>query len=365
MKSKTSKVALLHYWLLTMRGGERVFAELCDMFPDADVYTHACNRKRIAPAIKSHAIKESFISRLPGAKRACQCYLPLMPMAQKKWDFSEYPLIISSESGPIKGIRKPKESFHICYCHTPMRYLWDMYDGYFRKASFSGKAAMRLFRDSLRSYDLKSAETVDVFVANSRFVAERIKRIYNRDSEVIYPPVNTDFFGDAPVRERNYFLLAGQLIGYKRPELVVRAFSRLSDRLIVAGAGEELAKLQSIATNNVEFVISPDDDQLRELYAGAKALIFPGVEDFGMIPVEAQAARCPVIAFKAGGVLESVEPGQTGIFFENPTERALLEAIEEFQRQKFSEDALKKSAERFSRAKFRSEMERVIAATIG
>ncbi|MBS1370889.1 MAG: glycosyltransferase [Lentisphaeria bacterium] len=361
MENDGHKVALLHYWLLTMRGGERVFAELCTLFPKADVYTHACNRDRLVPEITGHPIYESFVSRLPGARQACQRYLPLMPAAQRRWDLSGYSLIISSESGPVKGIRKPEGCRHICYCHTPMRYVWDMHDEYFRKASLAGKAAMRLFRDPMRRYDLKSAQCVDQFVANSRFVAERIRRAYGRESAVVYPPVNTDFFGSAHERERSYFLLAGQLTGYKQPQLVVRAFARLNERLIVAGAGEELPKLRAIATPNVEFVVAPDDEELRDLYAGARALIFPGVEDFGIIPVEAQAAGCPVIAFRAGGALESVVENHTGLFFDEQSEASLLGAVEEFRGRRFSPEELKENAAHFSREQFRKEMGRIIA----
>lgn len=353
-------VALLHYWLLTMRGGERVFAELCGMFPGADVYTHACNRTRIVPEITVHPIHESLIGHLPGGRRFCQCCLPLMPFAQKRWDFSGYSLIVSSESGPVKGIRKPSGCRHICYCHTPMRYIWDMYDDYFRRASLPGRVAMRLFREPMRRYDLKSAECVDQFVANSRFVAGRIRRIYGREAEVVYPPVDTVFFGSGQERERSFFLLAGQLTGYKRPDLVVRAFSRLNERLVVAGAGEELPRLRAMAGPNVEFVTAPDDEALRDLYTGARALIFPGIEDFGIVPVEAQAAGCPVIAFRGGGALESVVEHKTGLFFDEPTPESLLEAVETFRGYRFDSEELRANAARFSREQFRARMALVI-----
>lgn len=353
-------MALLHYWLLTMRGGERVLAELCRMFPGADVYTHAFNCAHLVPEITVHPIYESLIARLPGARNFCQCYLPLMPFAQRRWDFSGYSLIISSESGPVKGIRKPAGCRHICYCHTPMRYVWDMYEEYYRRTSLPGKIAMRFFREPMRRYDLKSAECVDEFVANSRFVAERIRRIYGRGSKVVYPPVNTDFFGRAAERERKFFLLAGQLTGYKRPDLVVRAFSRLNDRLVVAGVGEELPHLRALAGPNVEFVTAPDNEELRDLYAGARALIFPGIEDFGIIPVEAQAAGCPVIAFRGGGALESVVENRTGLFFDEPTPESLLETVEAFKGYRFLPEELKENAARFSPEQFRAQMKRII-----
>ena len=183
------KVALLHYWLTNMRGGENVLAEFCRLFPDADIFTHAWNPEKVREPFASHRITETFIGRLPLARRKCQMYLPLMPSALARLDLSGYDLILSSESGPIKGIRKPAGARHVCYCHTPMRYIWDMYEDYYQAAGFGGRIAMRLFRDFMRRYDLRSAESVDMFLANSRFVAERIKRIYGRDSTVVYPPV--------------------------------------------------------------------------------------------------------------------------------------------------------------------------------
>lgn len=363
-REKGQKTALLHYWLVAMRGGERVFEQLCRLFPEADIYTHACCRDRLSAEITRHPIRESMIARFPGGRRFCQCCLPLMPAAQKRWDFSEYELLFSSESGPVKGVRKPAGCRHICYCHTPMRYVWDLYDEYYRNASLPGRLAMRLFRDRLRRYDLESAECVDRFIANSRFVAERIRRIYGRDAEVVHPPADIGFFGAAPEMERGYFLLAGQLTAYKRPELAVRAFSRLDDRLIVAGSGEELPRLRAIAGKNVEFVVAPDDETLRKLYAGARALVFPGIEDFGIVPVEAQAAGCPVIAFRAGGALESVVEGRTGLFFDEQSEASLLGAVEEFKGRCFLPAELRRNAARFSGEIFRDKISRIVAETL-
>ena len=222
------KVALLHYWLTNMRGGENVLAEFCRLFPEADIFTHAWNPEKVREPFASHRITETFIGRLPLARRKCQMYLPLMPSALARLDLSGYDLILSSESGPVKGIRKPAGARHVCYCHTPMRYIWDMYDDYYRAAGVGGRIAMRLFRDFMRRYDLRSAESVDMFLANSRFVAERIKRIYGRDSTVVYPPVDADCFVRQGEDERKgYYLFTGQLISYKRPELALRACLRM------------------------------------------------------------------------------------------------------------------------------------------
>ncbi len=222
------KTALLHYWLVNRRGGENVLAEFCRLWPEADIFTHAWNPEAIGEPFSSHRIVESFIGRLPGARRNCQKYLPLMPAAIRRLDLSGYKLIVSSESGPIKGVRKPKEALHVCYCHTPMRYLWDMYEDYYRTTGPAGKAAMRIFRDYLRRYDLASAGSVDAFIANSGFVADRIRRIYGRESTVIYPPVESGFFREAAGSPKeDYYLFVGQLIAYKRPDLAIAACRKL------------------------------------------------------------------------------------------------------------------------------------------
>lgn len=343
------KTALLHYWLTGMRGGEMVLAELCKLFPDADIYTHAAIPDKLIPAVTSHPITETLIAKLPFGRKHCQLFLPLMPYALKRLNFSEYDLIISSESGPIKGIIKPEHARHICYCHTPMRYLWDMYDLYYQSTGACGKLAMAAFKNYLRSYDLRSADSVDDFIANSKFVAERINRIYHREAAVIYPPVDVDFFSQASLRERTHYLFVGQLVCYKRPDLVVKTFARLpQEKLIVVGNGPLKKSLQKNATANVSFLPCNDREKIRDLYASSKALIFPGIEDFGIVPVEAQAAGCPVIAMNAGGTKETVLNGETGILMNEQTVTALLHAIEDAGHICWDSRKIKKHANRFS-----------------
>ena len=231
------KTALLHYWMINMRGGENLLAELAEMYPDADIFTHVCRPENMSAVFRKHRITESMVSRLPFARRCCQKYLCLMPLALRRWDLSGYDLIISSESGPVKGIRKPRNAYHLCYCHTPMRYLWDMYREYWNCAGPAEKLAMKLFTPYLRNYDLKSAECVDAFLANSEFVRERIRRIYRRDAVVVHPPVDTDFFQAGTGKREDYYLYAGQLTHYKRPDLAVRACCRLKRKLVIAGEG--------------------------------------------------------------------------------------------------------------------------------
>ena len=314
------KTALLHYWMINMRGGENLLAELAEMYPDADIFTHACRPENMSAVFRKHRITESKVGRLPFARRCCQKNLCLMPLALRRWDLSGYDLIISSESGPVKGIRKPRNAYHLCYCHTPMRYLWDMYREYWNCAGPAEKLAMKLFTPYLRNYDLKSAECVDAFLANSEFVRERIRRIYRRDAVVVHPPVDTDFFQAGTGKREDYYLYAGQLTHYKRPDLAVRACCR---------------------------------EELKRLYAGARALLFPGIEDFGIVPVEAQSAGTPVIALRAGGALESVIENETGLFFDTQSPEALAEAILHFESVSWDSALCRRQAGKFSREAFR------------
>ena len=339
-----------------MRGGENVLEEFCRIWPEADIYTHAYTPERISDTISSHQVNCTFINRLPHAGTGCQKYLPLMPLALKRLDLSGYDLIVSSESGPVKGINKPRGSTHICYCHSPMRYLWDMYDEYYSNAGIAGKIAMSLFKRPLRRYDLKSADTVDHFIANSHFVAARIKRIYGRDSTVIHPPVDVDFFTQGNYTKGDYYLFAGQLIPYKRPDLAIAACERMNRKLIVAGDGSMRRELEKKSGRNVTFTGRLQREKLRELYACAKALIFPGIEDFGIIPLEAQAAGTPVIALGAGGALETIVADKTGVFFDQPDVESLCNTIEAFETKKFSADYLTAHAKKFSTERFRAEI---------
>ena len=291
---------------------------------------------------EGHRVRETFIARLPLGRRKPQAYLPFMPLATRRIALDGYDLIVSSESGPIKGIRKPKGARHVCYCHTPMRYLWDLHDEYYRDAGPLGKLAMRLFTPYLRREDLKSAESVDTFVANSAFVSDRIKRIYGRDSTVIYPPVDVEFFGECDRIPGDYYLFAGAPVKYKRLDLARAACARLGRRLVVAGGGEFTR------------------EDMRAAYAGARALLFPGMEDFGIVPVEAQAAGTPVIAYGVGGARETVVSGETGFFFAEQTVDSLCAAIEEFENRTWAPELCRAQAARFAPAVFNRSMNTVL-----
>lgn len=360
------KTALLHYWLTNMRGGENVLAEFCRLYPDADIYTHAYNKDRIEPPITEHTVRETMIASLPGARNNCQKYLPLMPMALARLDLSGCDLILSSESGPAKGIRKPAGAVHICYCHTPMRYLWDMFDDYYRNTGIAGKLGMLVFKNYLRKYDLKSAECVDHFIANSAFVAERIKRIYGREAAVIHPPADVGYFSPDAAPKEDFYLCAGQLTRYKRADLAVVACRRMGRKLVVAGTGEQLEELRKLADGDprITFTGRAGRETLRKLYAQAKALLFPGIEDFGIVPLEAQASGTPVIALGIGGALETVKAGETGVFFNAPDLESLCGAIEACEAASWDVKKLRANAERFNAERFRREIADFIASKI-
>lgn len=362
------RTAFLHYWLTNRRGGENVFREICEMFPEGDIFTHAYNASIMDAWFGGRHITESFIGHLPFARTKCQAYLPLMPQASRSLKLEDYELIISSESGPIKGIRKPATAKHICYCHTPMRYLWDMYEDYYKQAGLGGKLAMRVFRDYLRKEDLKSAESVDLFVANSQFVADRIKRIYGRTAVVVHPMVDYDYFAAsdnaATKGKGDYYLLAGQLITYKRPELAIEACLRMGRHLKVVGAGNQIARLKFLAKGSplIEFLGRVSKADLRCAYSGARALLFPGIEDFGIVPLEAQAAGTPVIAYGVGGARETIVSNETGLFFNEQTVSALCGAVEAFEARQWEAACCRENAAQFTPQVFRAAFRRVIQA---
>ena len=359
------KIAIVHYWLVSMRGGEKVVEALCELFPDADVFTHVYNPSAISETIKKHRIHTTFIHKLPGAVRHYQCYLPLMPIALEQLNLKNYDLVISSESGPAKGIVIPPETLHVCYCHTPMRYVWPMYHDYQETAGWLKRILMPPVIHYLRMWDLVSASRVDQFITNSAYVARRVMRYYRRKSEVVPPPVDTDAFTPSNVQE-DFYLMVGQLVPYKRVDLAVEAFNRLGKRLIIIGHGEQLKRLRKAAAPNITFLGRQPLSVLRDHYARCRALIFPGEEDFGIVPVEVMASGRPVIAFKGGGALETVVDGVTGLFFNEQTPESLVEAVERYElmEAKFSSNRIVQHAEQFNRQRFKEGMRRVIERLI-
>ncbi|MDR2504043.1 MAG: glycosyltransferase [Deltaproteobacteria bacterium] len=328
------RVALIHYWLVGMRGGEKVLESMCRLFPQADIYTHVLRRSAVSERILRHNIKTTFINRLPNAARWYQKYLPLMPLALEQLDLRGYDLVLSNESGPAKGVITGQNCLHICYCHSPMRYLWDFYQDYLESVGAVPRLAFRFFASRLRLWDCASAARVDHFIANSRNVAERIRKHWRRDAAVIHPPVDHARFcptslatapQDAP------YILLGQLVDYKRADLAVRAFNSSGRRLEIIGEGSQLPRLKALARRNIVFHGRLGDAETVRLLQEVRALIFPGEEDFGLTPLEAMSAGRPVVAYGRGGALETVKDGVTGLFFSEQTPESMNAAIDRLE----------------------------------
>jgi len=358
------KVALVHDWLTGMRGGEMVLEELCRLFPDSDLYTIVHRKGSVSETIENRRIFESPIARIPMGREHYQKYLPLFPWAIESFDLRGYDLIISTSSSVAKGIIPPPDALHISYLHTPMRYVWDMRSDYMnpdrinRLERFIGGWCAHY----LRNWDVSSSARVDQFIANSKHVQKRISKYYRRDSVVIYPPVSVSQF-EVSENHEDYFMTVSALVPYKRIDLAVKACSKLSLPLIVVGIGSEYRYLQSIAGKTVKFVGSQSQTQLARLYKNCLAMIHPGEEDFGIAPVEVQAAGRPVVAFKRGGVLETVlgeGENRTGIFFKEQTVKSLMEVLKGFDDLKFDQMVIRRNAEQYDRSRFGEEISRLI-----
>jgi glycosyltransferase involved in cell wall biosynthesis len=351
------KVAIVHYWLVGMRGGEKVVEALCDIFPQADIFTHVYVPDAVSETIRRHRVSTTFIGSLPFAARLYKRYLPLMPLALEQLDLRGYDLIISSESGPAKGIIPSPSALHLCYCHSPMRYLWNMFHDYRNQAGRVTKLIMPPLAHYLRLWDAASADRVDCFVANSETVAARIRRYYRREAEVIWPPVDTDAFTPVPESERgDYMLMVGELVAYKRPELAVEAFNRMRAKLVIIGGGEMLHRIRRLAGPTVTVLGPRPFEDLRHHYARCQALIFPGEEDFGIVPVEAMASGRPVIAYGRGGATETVLPNVTGLLFDEQTPEAMIDAVEQCRVIDFDPQKIAAHAGQFSRQRFIAQM---------
>lgn len=324
------RVALVHYWFVSMRGGERVVERLLGLYPLADIFTHVYDPAQVSAAIARAKITTSFIDRLPGAKRFYRYYLPFMPMALEQLDLTGYDLVISSESGPAKGVITAPASLHVCYCHSPMRYLWDHYHQYRRAANPLSRLAMPVIYNWLRQWDVSSSARVDRLAANSNFIRQRIAKVWRRDAEVIHPPVETALFTPSTEID-DYYLWVGAMVPYKRPDLAVDAFNANGLPLLMVGQGSMLKRLKARAGPNIRFVDRLDFNALRRAYARARAFIITAEEDFGIAPVEAMASGRPVIALGRGGVLDTVVPGRTGVFFEHQENESLIAAVTEME----------------------------------
>jgi len=366
------KVALVHDWLTGMRGGEKVLEVFCELFPDAHLYTLLHNRGSLSNTIEGMDIRTSFIQKLPLIKKKYRYILPIFPTAIERFDLRGYDLVLSSSHCVAKGVITGADTLHICYCFTPMRYIWDLYSLYFGKtrAGVITRIATSLVLNYLRKWDLESSKRVDKFVAISRYIAERIKKNYGRDSDLIYPPVDCSYFKPGLTND-GFYLMVSPLAPNKRVDLAVEAFNTIGLPLIVIGSGQEEKKLEKLAGKNIELMGWQPDEIVREHYANCKALIFPGVEDFGIVPLEAQACGKPVIAYGKGGALETIVPldeniknekeqssSATGMFFYEQTAESLANAVARFEdvQGQFNWQAIRKNAESFDRVIFKEKI---------
>jgi glycosyltransferase involved in cell wall biosynthesis len=366
--SQTARVALVHDWLTGMRGGEKVLEVLCERFPHAELFTLLHVRGSVSAVIERRPVHTSLLQKLPGVQRYYRQCLPLFPMLIEQFDLSPFDLVISTSHCVAKSALARSGAVHICYCHTPMRYAWDQFDAYFGPDRIGRIPSwfMRLLMARLARWDRDTARRVRRYVTNSEHVAGRIRRYYNREAIVVYPPVDTEFFHpDASVPER-HALIVSALVPYKRIDLAIEACRLAKIPLKVVGGGPEQSALQRAARGaDVEFLGRLSDEAIRDRYRRAGVVLMPGEEDFGLVPVEAQACGRPIVAYGRGGALETVVPGVTGVLVAEPTPRAFADAIADTVDRRFDSVVIRRHAERFGRRRFGDEMDAIIRDTVG
>lgn len=357
MQNNKLKVAIVHDWLVSYAGADRVVDCMHHVFPDAPIYTLVYDKEKMPAWFRDYDIRTTWIQKLPFATKLYKKLLPLMPGAFEALDLSEYDLVLSSSSSCSKGVITRPDAVHICYCHTPIRYVWDFYYTYRANANPLVRAVMPSQMHKLRQWDKCAADRVDYFIANSRYIAQRIKKYYRRDSDVIYPCVHIN---QSPfVEKEDFYLVVGRFTWYKRIDLAVAACTKLGRRLVVIGTGDEESRLKAMAGPTVEFKGGGlSDEEVRGYYLRAKAFLFPGEEDFGITPVEAQSAGTPVLAFGRGGACETVEDGRTGLLFHAQTVESLAECIEKFEAEGVacSKEEIRAHSLSFSEERFEEEL---------
>lgn len=325
------KVAIVHDWLTNMGGAERIIKIFHELFPDAPIYTLVYDKESMPDEFKNMDVRVSFLQQIPFGKKKYQSLLPFMPTAIEQFDLSGYDLVISSSTCCAKGVLTRTDTLHICYCNTPMRYGWDFYHEYIKGKNRLSKLLIAFAMNYIRLWDRLSADRVDYFIANSNNVKKRIKKHYRRESVVIYPPVDTQFYTPSD-EDDDYYLIVSRLVPYKRIDLAIEVFNDLGLPLVIIGEGTEFSKYINIAKDNILFLGRLSDEEVREHYRRCKAFVFPGEEDFGITPVEAQSCGRPVIAYGRGGALETVVEGKTGLFFHEQSKEALKKAILDFEK---------------------------------
>jgi len=360
------KIALVHDWLFGIAGGEKCLEAICELY-EGPIYTLFQDKDALKGTIfQGREIHPSFLQHLPRVKSYYRNLLPLFPTAIEQFDLSDYPVVISSSHAVAKGVKTHKGQTHICYCHSPMRYAWDLADFHLAYLSRAKQFIARPTLSYLRRWDKKTEHRVDYFIANSRYVAKRIEKNYGRKAKVIHPPVDTHLFSIAPTRE-DYYFTCSRLVPYKRIDLLVEAFAKMPEkRLVVVGDGPEMGALKDKATKNIELLGFQEDSVLRELLSKSRAFLFAPEEDFGIVAVEAQAAGIPVIAYGKGGAQETVVEGRSGLFFDEQTPQSLMAAIDHFEamEDQFDPKGIKEGAMRFSKERFQKEIQDFVSAKV-
>ena len=362
----TGRIALVHDWLTGMRGGEKALEVICERFPDAELFTLVHVRGSVAPVIERRLIHTSFLQALPGIRRYYRQCLPVFPAAVEQFDLDRFDLVLSVSHCAVKSVLKAPRARHLCYCLTPMRYAWDQFDAYFGRDRLGavGSRLMRPVMARLARWDRRTADRVDRYVAISHYVAGRIGRYYNRESTVVYPPVDTDFYRPDTCPPEGYALVVSALVPYKRIDLAIDACARAQVPLMIVGDGPERAALERRADGRATFVGRVSNERIRDLYQRAAVVLLPGEEDFGIVPLEAQACGRPVVALARGGALETVVPGETGELVDEPAVEAFADAITRVMQRRFDTGHIRRHAERFGRARFGDEIEALVRSTM-
>ena len=357
------KVAVVHDWLTGMRGGEKVLEAILRIFPDADLFTLLYNKGTLTPLIEDRKIHVSFIDSLPLKARRYRHYLPLFPAAIEQFDFHGYDLVVSSSHCVARGVIVPPGTPHVSFIHSPMRYVWDMYPEYFPRKGLMGRFVIPAFAHYLRMWDVSAAPRVDRYVCNSRFVAERVRRYYGREAGVVFPPsVPATTKVPALSGRDDFYLIVSAFAPYKRVDLAIEAFKDFDRKLVIVGSGQDEKKLSRYNLPNVEFKGNLPLEEIHALYGSARGLLFPGKEDFGIVPVEAQARGCPVIAYGRGGALETVRPGKTGVFFSEQTVESLRAAVLEHEKIRYKREDFQSNIRKFTDRAFHDGFRREIDA---
>ena len=347
------KIAIVHDWLVTDAGAEKVLKSILDIYPDADLFSLVdfLDDKDRQSILGTKVVRTSYIQKLPFAKNHFRNYLPLFPNAIESFDLSSYDLIISSSWAVAKGVKKNADQLHVCYCHTPIRYAWDLHDEYTKNLPWLKRLLVQNILKYIRNWDLTTVDRVDYFIANSKFVQERIERIYHRKSTVIYPPVNVNTFTLYEKKE-DFYLTASRLVPYKKTKLIVEAFNKMPDKkLVVIGSGEEYDTIKKIALDNIKVLGYQSDERLISAMQRAKAFVYAAIEDFGIVPIEAMSCGTPVIALNKGGTKETAIHKVTGVHFEEQTQQSIIDAVAYFEKLNFDHKNIRKESNKYTNFK--------------